>query len=430
MTKLVVLAITFAAGVAGAAPVDAATGAPGSAPAVANGLSLNAAGEVIYDSNQLRIPSSGTLGTSQRKKDDFRYSPSLNAQYVRAVGRTTLIVNGLVGRDFYQNNKYLDRNRFSGGGSLSYRTASCSATGNGSYSERQNGIRGFGNSVQALPDPSNPPPDDVGRLIDNRQISTTYGVNGSCGSPSGRLTFGGGAQHSELSNGAISRQFADSNSDVYSAFAGLGVFRPGQLQVNGSYSIIGYPNRLTTPGVTPLPLGLNTGVKTYRVGVSFTRPIGTKLSGTIGGSYLTARPDGPQAPYSSPAYDISLSYTPGNRLSFVLLGSRNILASSTAGALFRVVDQIELTGSYQIGEAISARANAGLIRNDYHQSFATTGEPARRSEASKIFGVGVTYAPRPLYDVGVFVSETFRTANPSIFNYNSTKASITLAIHI
>lgn len=397
--------------------------------APASGLQFNAIGEILYDSNQLRISGGGVQGPNERHREDFRYSPALNAEYVRAVGRSILTVDALVGRDFHQYNRFLNRNHIAGGGSFSYRASSCSAVVTGNYSERQNGIR---DSAIATPPESTGtvPPDDIGRLIDNLQIAANYGISANCGSGGGRLSFGGGAQHSQLHNVALARQFADSNSDTYSLFTGIGVLRPGQLQLNGSYSVIGYPNRLGTPGLVPPPFGINSGVKTYRVGLSFTRPIGTKLTGTIGVSYLTARPTGGQSPYSSPAYDVSLSYVPGNRFTFVVLGSRNIIASSTVGALFRVVDVIQLNGTYQISNSISTHANAGFINNNYKQSFATVGQVARRNDATKIIGVGVSYAPRPLYDVNFLVSESFRNSNPSLFNYNSTKASVTFAIHI
>ncbi len=109
---------------------------------------------------------------------------------------------------------------------------------------------------------------------------------------------------------------------------------------------------------------------------------------------------------------------------------RDIISSSTAGALFRVVDQAQLSAQYDLGEAITVGANVGLIRNDFKQSFALVGEPLRRNEVSKTAGVNVTYQPRRLYDVSLGVIQTIRTADPNVYNYNSTKVSLTLAIHI
>lgn len=397
------------------------------APVVAaGGLSFNAVGEVLYDSNVLRA-----LPAGQAHRDDFRYSPALSGQYVRALGRTQLDVNALVGYDFNQYNTYLNRNHFAAGGSLTARAgASCTVAATGNYSNRQNGIRSFGNAVPSPPGTGDLPPDDVGRLIDNRQIFVAYGGSANCGSPGGRLSFGGAANHSGVTNGAASRAFANSDSDVFSLFAGFGVFRPGSLQLNGSYSTIGYPNRLIIPGVPVTARSLNSGVKTYRVGLTYSRPIGTKLTGSIGVSYLTARPGGNQSPYSSPAYNVSLAYAPSDRLSMSVAGSRNILASTTAGALYRVVDQVQASVQYQLGETITTRANVGLTSNNYKQSFDIPGEPARRSESSKVFGLGASYSPGRRYDVSVFVSDTIRSADPSLYNYNSVKASVTLAVHI
>lgn len=391
-----------------------------------NGLSFGASGEVLYDSNQLRTGAAGTGHT-----DDIRYSPSGSFRYGHGLGRGAISLSGTVGHDFFQYNKYLDRNRFGAGGTLTAQAgASCSTVVNANYSNRQNGIGSFGNSAPLPPSTGDAPPEDIGRLIDNRQISVTYGANARCGSPGGRLSFGGGAVFSTLDNGSPLRSFANSNSNSYSLFAGLGVLRPGQLQVTGSYSTISYPNHLIIPGLPTPPVGLNTGVKTYNVGLSYSRPIGNKLSGSIGLSYLTSQPGGGLPSSSSPAYNISLSYHPGPKLDFSVLAARSVLSSTGAGALFRVVDSVQLTAAYEVSKTIKARANAGLTANNYKLPFAIPGEPARRSDSSKLVGVGINYRPRSLYDLGVYVSQSFRTSPASLINYNSTRASVTLSIHV
>ena len=400
---------------------------PGAPPTVEEGLSLNASGEVLYDSNILRSAAPSVLNPTAHR-DDFRYSPEASGTYGRNTGLIALAVNGLVGRDFFQYNRYLDRNRYEGGGSLSYHGGSgCQLAVTGNYSSRQAGIRDAG---AAVVDPGGAPADDVGAVIDNVLTSSTYGANAGCGSPTGRLTFGGGYVHSALDNAAATRKFGNSDADTFSGNIGLGVFRPGQLSLNGSYTTIAYPDRVAAavaPGVPPQLV--NTGVKTYRIGVSFSRPIGTKLSGSIGASYLHSDPTGGQGAYSSPAYTIGLNYAPSQRLTFALTGSRDIVPSTTAGALFRVVDQVLLTTHYSLGNDITLDANAGFIGNNYKQGFAVIGEPARRNDTTTTFGIGATYAPRTLYDVTLNVTQSNRSSDPNIFNYSSTRASVTLAFH-
>ncbi len=416
---LIAAATPAAAVVTGTAPLG--TPAP-----IQDGLLLTATGEILYDSNLRRVNS--TTALDGLHKDDFRYSPTAKVTYGRSSGLLSLTAEGVAGRDFFQNNTYLDKNHYVADGTLTYHSgSSCQAVANGSYASRLGGILGANDAVI---DPT-APPDDTGQVINNLQTSLLYGLNANCGSPGGRLSFGGGYNHSSLRNGSASRKFADSDGDTFSGTVGIGILRPGQVALNGSYSMISYPDRLATPGVILPPQLLSTGVRTYRIGVSLSRPIGTRLSGTIGVSYLHAQPTGGgQSPYSSPAYNLGLTYTASPRLSFALNGSRDIIASTTAGALYRVVDQVLLTGNYTLGEAISFDANVGLIANDYKQSFAIPGEPPRRNEMSKTGGISVTYAPRPLYDVTLAVSQTMRTADPSVLNYNSTKASITFAVHI
>lgn len=399
---------------------------PGAPAMVDNGLSLNATGEVLYDSNVLRSSVPTAFTTAHR--DDFRYSPDLSATYGRSTGLLALTLNGLIGRDFFQYNRYLDRNRYVGGGSLMYHgSSSCQAGVNGTYSRRQAGIRDAG---AAVVDPSGAPADDVGTIIDNVLTASTYGANAGCGSPTGRLTFGAGYIHSSLSNEAASRKFGDSDADTYSGNIGLGVLRPGQLSLNGSYTTIAYPNRLSAAPALGVPINLlNTGVKTYRIGVSFFRPIGTKLSGSLGVSYLHSDPTGGQGAYNSPAYTIALNYIPSQRLTFALTGSRDIVPSTTTGALFRVVDQVLLNATYSLGSSITVDGNVGFIGNNYKGGFAIPGEPLRRDDTTTSLGLGVTYAPRSLYDVTLNVTQSIRNSDPSIYNYNSTRVGLTLALH-
>ena len=398
----------------------------GATPSVEDGLSLNAIGDVLYDSNVLR--STGTGLASGMHRDDFRYSPELTATYGRSSGLIALAANAVVGRDLYQYHSYLDRNHYLGGGTLTYHAgSSCQLSVNGTYASRQSGLNGISTG------PTSPvvPPDEVGTVIDNVQTTAVYGANAGCGSPTGRLTFGGGYSHAALSNAAAIRKFGDSDSDTYSGNIGLGILRPGQLSLTGSYSTISYPNRVTGAVAIGVPAQLlNTGVNSYRIGFAFSRPIGPRLSGTIGASFLRAEPTGGQAAYTSPAYNFALGYVAGPRLSFALTGSRDVLPSTTVGALYRVVDQVLVSTRYSLGSSLSIDADAGLIKNDYHQGFAVPGEPTRINDTSTTFRVGVTYAPRPLYDVTLNVSQTIRRSDPSLYNYDSTKVGVTLAVHI
>ncbi|MGI4878825.1 MAG: outer membrane beta-barrel protein [Janthinobacterium lividum] len=392
---------------------------------VKKGLSFDVLGDIIYDNNVLRIPDSFNLRPGE-KRDDVRYSPALSASYDRDLGRQAVFITLTGGKDFYQNNSYLNRSRFSGGAGVDYRVGvSCSGVVSGNFSSRQNGIRDF--SDPSAEDPTSVD-DDIGRLQNNRQVVGTYGATANCGRPGG-LTFGGSAQHTSLTNKSITRSFADSRDNSFSGFVGLASIGRGQLQVTGSYSTIEYPNRLV--GVTPTFAGDDDGLKTYRVGLNYSRPIGTRLTGSIGGSYLTAQPNGGQSSYSSPAYNVALTYTPGVRLTTSLTASRDILASTAAGALYKVVDSVDFIATYKLSNSISTHADLGLDRRNFKQTFATAEEAVpRRTEVAKFISLGAIYAPRRLYDVSFDIRQNFRTSNPSIYNYNSTTVTLSLAVHI
>ena len=99
-----------------AAPVS---GQQVSSAAGARNFVVTATVDTLYDSNVIRGTQLNPLNP-QAHTDDFRVSPSLYAVYNRSTGRLALTANGLVGYDFFRYNKYLNSNRYSGGGSSTW----------------------------------------------------------------------------------------------------------------------------------------------------------------------------------------------------------------------------------------------------------------------------------------------------------------------
>ncbi len=394
----------------------------------ARSFAITATVDTLYDSNVVRGTPLNPLNR-QAHTDDFRVSPSLFATYNRGTGRIALTANGLVGYDFFRYNKYLNSSRYSGGGSLTYHSGSrCQIAVTGNVSSRQDGIRDFGTPVI---DPSGTRTDTAGTIIDNVEMASSYGSNFGCGTPTGRLTFGGGYTHSSVSNASVLRKFGDSENDTYTGNIGVGILKPGQVSLNGSYSTIAYPNRATGSLINGIPPRLvNSGVRTYRIGIAVSRPIGNRLSGRIGASFLHADPSGGQAAYSSPAYTLGLTYTPTARLSATLSGSRDISPSANVGALYSVTDQLLADVRYTLGRSITFNANAGLVKENYKQGFAIPGEPARGADSTTTYGAGISFHPRSLFNVNLNVSQSIRRSTPTIFDYRSTRVGLTVAVHI
>lgn len=394
----------------------------------ARSFAVTATVDTLYDSNVVRGVQLNPLNR-QAHTDDYRVSPSLYAVYNRGSGRLALAANALVGYDFFKYNKYLDSHRYSGGGSLTYHSGSrCQVAVTGNVSSRQDGIRDFGSP---LVDPTGTRTDTAGTVIDNVETVANYGSSFGCGAPTGRLTFGGGYTHSSASNASVLRKFGDSESDTYTGNVGIGILQPGQVSLNGSYSTIAYPNRATGSIINGIPPQLiNSGVATYRVGITLSRPIGNRLSGRIGASFLHADPSGGQAAYSSPAYTLGLTYTPSARLSATLSGSRDLSPSANVGALYSVTDQLLADVRYTLGRSITLSANAGLVKENYKQGFAIPGEPARGTDTTTSYGAGIAFHPRSLFDINLNISQSIRRSTPPIFNFRSTRVGLTLAVHI
>lgn len=404
---------------------------PASAARILGGtLAVDGNMAVAYDTNILRIPS--LSAQAGRSRDDVRYEPSASVTYSRPIGRQSVVVSALYGRDIYERNDFLSRDRLNLSGALNYAVgARCRGLASVALSRRQAGNR------SALFDPDAGDPvidpgleDDSGRTIDNVQKLTSTALNANCASPSGALSFGGNFNRRSLRNQAFTRRFADSDTNTFGGFVGVGVFRPGQLQLVGSYTTIKYPNGLQTVGL-PVPFA-RSAVDTYRLGLTYSRPIGSRLSGSIGASYLRGKPrdSSSGSAYSSPAYNLGLTYRPGTRMTFNLLGSRDIIASNSAGALFQVVDVVSLSTFYRASPSITARAAASLQRRDFRQSFATIEDlVARDKQTFTVLNAGVSYAPRRLYDLSFDVAHAIRKSTPSIFNYDNTSATVSLGVH-
>ena len=399
-------------------------------PVEGRGFRIGATMKTLYDSNILRLGNGIPLQPGY-SRSDFRLTPQVSAAAGLPVGRQQLFVGGEYGRDFYVRNTQQNRNRYTIGGGAIWRLGrSCSGSVTAQFKHRQ-ALLSEG-SIRT----------------DNTQEIQDYAAVGDCAPPIG-IGFGGSATHNVTNNQNVLRGAFDSRDTAFDAHLNYGTPTLGQFSAGGSYSRISYPSRsllVSNPAGGFDSVGDHLNIFSGRV--SYARPIGPRLSVNASGSYIKVQPDpstvvnlvtipgigtfplaSARAGYSGPGFTLGVDYHPGVRLNATLDASRNVTSSPTVGAQFIIRDSVAAAISYKLGPSLTTVLGGNYDRRQYRGSFATAEEPlARKSDSLKrVFG-RISYEPRQLYAVDLEVAHQNRSSDPSIYNFSSTSAVVTLRV--
>ena len=429
LTMLVVAA--GAAGPARAASTTtddrAAVPTGAASPIDGRGFSIEGTIRTLYDNNILRS-GNGQATLPGYYRSDFRISPSVTVAAGLPVGRQQLFIGANVGRDFYVRNTRLDRNRYDiSGGAILRAGNSCSGSLTAEYKRRQSFVT------------------EASVRTDNTQEIQDYGAIVDCAPTSG-IGFGGGVTRSVTNNqNGLRTGFNSTNMD-YDAHLNLSSPTLGQFSAGGSYSRISYPTRLLIRADDGAQVGDHLEILAGHVG--YAKVFGPRLTINVSGSYQHVKPVpadvlnivilpiiGPvgipstRQTYSGPGFSLLADYHPGTRLSASLGASRNVTSSPNVGAQFVVRDNIDGDVTYKLGPSITTSAGANYSHNRYRGSFASAVEPvARNADSITRFYARATYQPRRLYGVDFEIAHQIRKSNPSLYNFSSTTAAVTLRV--
>lgn len=394
---------------------------------LAKGFGITAQVQTIYDGNIRRI-GRDQVGPNEGLSD-IRVSPSVIVSNVTSVGRQELYVEGEYGRDFYLRGRLPDRDRYGVAGGVRARAGNfCTGSVDGFFRSRQLLI-----SDAAITTQSN--------LIETTSVS----ARANCQRPVG-IGFGVNASHDVQNNKDPLRNAFDSRSNSIGANLSYTLPVLGTLSVGGNYSDIDYPSRTTIVGTPAAPTASGDGVSIYSGNVGYRRAFGPRITVNVGGSYYVASPKPrsvliqpfPPLPlfipqdrekFSGAGYNFGLAYRPGARLTFDLSAARDISQSSNVGALFIVRDSFGIDASYSLGPSITTGLGATYDIRRYRNPFASAVEtvPRIRDNISRVYA-RVSYAPRRLFDVDFEVAHQRRNSNPSLFDFASTSAALTLRV--
>jgi hypothetical protein len=187
--------------------------------------------------------------------------------------------------------------------------------------------------------------------------------------------------------------------------------------VYGAYSSTDYDSS-KDPTLLPTP-----GFRVYSAGVSVARPIGTRLKGSAGISYQTAKSrDGTGTSFSGLGAQGSLEYRVTSRLRATVLFTRDVEPTIQQGSNFAVVQLFELDGAYRVSSRINAGLGASWSNVDYRGGFQPpTFVSSDRMQA--IYGNASIRVGRRA-SLGVDVRRQTRNTNLTLFDYTEYRAGV------
>jgi hypothetical protein len=360
---------------------------------------LDVYGRVTYDSN-VAGGEEAIAALKGLHKDDVVYAPSATINLSLPVGREGLFLTGNVGYDFHQYNSTLNASRINliGGGSA--KVGPCTGGLTAGYARSQT-------DQTLLPL----------AVTKNIQTVDSAGLQVQCASAAGLGEFVSVQYVSARNDGGVGLV----DSDAVSSSGGLTYQNHalGQISVFGSYTTTDYgsggdPNLPQTPGF-----------RSYSAGISYARPIGRRLKGSLEVSYQSARSrDGSGTEFNGIGTQGSLEYRVTPRLTTTLLVSRSVQPTIQQGSNFTVVEQAQLDAHYRLSSRLSASLGASWSNIDYRQGAVALPTFVSRDRVEGIYG-GVGFRVGRQGNLALDVRRETRNTNLTIFNYTDYRVGVT-----
>lgn len=369
------------------------------------GLDITTDVALSYDDNVFRAPDGVTRAGGHRS--DMILEPRIGVLLQAPLGPVGVSLDGSLGYRFHRHNKGLDRETMRVGVGANSRLARCDVALNGGYSRGQS---------------------DLGDLVGsggfvNVEDRIIYGANVLCGNQFG-IRPGFGYSHVSAKNSARSRKISDYDADTYTA--SIGYSRPalGMLSLYGSYRDGSYPNR---PALGP-GLEANDRIRVYSGGMTFSRDIGSRLTGVVSVGYMKVDPRAKSVPnFHGMTYSGALSFRGSNRLSGTINFAREAEQSNLLISTYGVTTQYHVSAKYALTPSISLNAGGGYSRRKFKQSSALpvlfTG-----SDSTKQVSAGVSFATVRRLSFDLSASHIERSGHSGLTNYSANRLTLTTGL--
>lgn len=367
---------------------------------------IGASAAAIYDSNFLRLPDEPAFGL-ERERDEVRLTPALTVDLVMPLGRQSVYLAGLVGYDFYSNNKELDRERIElrGGGNI--RFSRCSS---------QLGVE-FSRQQSDLADIIEPAP------IKNAETRWLFSGDMSCRFGAA-LTPSVGYTHERIKNSDPARQTGNYSTD--SVRGAIGFSRPafGEIALTASYQRGRYDERGG-------PAGASDRIDTYTAGARFTRDFGSQLVGSVSAGWTKVNPNLPGVePFSGLSYSADLTFTPGTRIQATIGAAREAQQSNLLAISYAIVDDYRAQATYVLSDRVRLSAGANYTKRSLKDSSLTPGAVLQDKDNSLRLIAGATYSPNYRLNLSLDASRERRRSSNDLFDYDNFMVALTTKLSI
>ena len=366
------------------------------APSGSDRFALEVRGHATYESN---VAGGDKLiaALRQLQPEDTTYSLGTTATFQLPSGRNTLFLIGSVDFDRHQKNSVLDADNYivTAGGST--QLGSCNAGAQASYSHRLALIQDI-----TVPVAKNIADQEAGNL------SLSCGRRAIVGSVTAGI--------SKVDNNAKGASFIDSTTRDASASIGYHRNAFGTLSLTTSYSEVEYQN----PPIT-IPRSA-TGFHESSVGVSYSRKVGSRLSGSAGVNYSKLSSDGTSLNSDSFGADADLNYRVSPRLVLDLTYSLGNDASAAADATYVRAETFRFSGDYKLNSRVSFQA-AYATTNDEYRGGRPSVLQIRESDEWEVSG-GMAVKIGRKVSLTLDASHVDRKADLSQYNYRSDRVSV------
>lgn len=355
---------------------------------------------LIYDSNIARS-SKAAAEARGLTRSDFVSTPGLKLDASLPVGNQSLFLDSDIAYDFYAHNKKLNGARLRIASGARLRLSRCLGTVSLAYARRRSELE----DLLDL-DP-----------VKNIESVRTFAIDGRCGGPVGLVPVFG-VSRSRSDNSQPLREF--SNSVSTSGKAGLAYVRPsfGELLLLGEVRRVRYPNRSQFSALTD-------GYRERSIGARFERAIGARLQTKLGLFRTSVDADRGNGRFTGMTANLDAIYRVNDRLKTELTMSRDVRPANFGGGDFVVASRLAAEGVYGLSPRLSFRAGTAVERRRTEgPSILAVTQLISERRYSGFGRLTYTYSDRAALDAEL--RREVRNADPSLFDYSSTRAMINL----
>jgi hypothetical protein len=235
-------------------------------------------------------------------------------------------------------------------------------------------------------------------------------------------------RHEHADNSDSLREVSNHHSDAVSGGISYGNQTLGSLGLIANYQRTVLPNR---PTFLPGRIGDSFEVTGY--GLTYDRSLGARLKGQIQVTDSTLRrrqaPPGTRLKTSGLNYNAALAYSVNPRLLLSLSATRAFQPSNRPGRLYDLMTGTQLDARYQLGTRFQIGLGGAFqdLNSNVDSTFAFT-QPTK----SRLYAefASIQYRQSRLLSVQLALRHEERTANLSAFNYDDTRATLSLNLSL